>query len=221
MKKIFLSVIATLVAVSGILVSCTADDEFELEQNAREAKAQEMKTQILALAEEYDLDVEVGDLTNWQSVNEKEALKRIDSIFLNANKIKGRYNISSEKNGNNVILTQDIKKGLRKRKLTSEIENYEYSFEDYHMGSSTCSCTIYYSLNLSTNEMSVTDVVANVSDYQTLMGSCSDNVSGFVDHYGVIRISGYVDVIYSSPTMTITYHVDGFYDGSKGEITWR
>ncbi len=225
MKKIYLSVIATLVAVSGILVSCTADDEFEMEQSAREAKAQEMKTQILALAEEYGLDVEVGDLRD--IIDDKDALSKVEKILENACKVKGNYKLSSNRNGNVVTVKQDGKFKARPKILTRSSETYD--FEDYEDGVLTVSCSLQYSQNPETGNLSVMNVHANIDDPTTYHYDCIDDVNGFTNKYNVIIIGGEVRAEYygsvpslaGTPYLTIKYEADGTFDGAGGEITWK
>ena len=225
MKKIYLSVIATLVAVSGILVSCTADDEFEMEQNAREAKAQEMKTQILALAEEYGLDVEVGDLTRGQLIDDKEALEKIESSFKSICSIKGRYKLTAKRNGNAVTVTQDKIQRRRTRSISPTYETFDYEFGGYESGGFGFYCILYYTEELETGKWinAWVDAGVNKTPASIITGSVGNDVYVGIDlKKHIITISGSVKVyqVFSNTDVIIKVHVDGYFDGSNGEIEW-
>ena len=225
MRKFLVAISAMIIAFGGILTSCTSDDEFETEQGEKEAKAIELRTQILAMAEEYGLNVEVGDTRSM--VDDKDALSKVEKIFENACKVKGNYKLSSSRNGNVVSVKQNGKFRVRPKILTRSTEKYD--FEDYKDGLLTVSCSLEYSENPETGELSVISVDASIDDPTTYDYDCIDDVSGLV-YDNVIIIDGEVRAEYfldndrleitEEPYLIIKYEADGYFDGTNGEITW-
>lgn len=80
MKRINCFVVSIIMVVCGcIFASCTADESYEAGQAASDAKAKELEMKIMSLAEEYGLDVQVGNLVSSGLIDDADALEKIDS----------------------------------------------------------------------------------------------------------------------------------------------
>lgn len=226
MKRINCFVVSIIMVVCGcIFASCTADESYEAGQAASDAKAKELEMKIMSLAEEYGLDVQVGNLVSSGLIDDADALEKIDSIFQSACKMKGHYRLTGKRSGERMIISQQSKMGSRKRMLRPAYETYTYDFADSECKGLRCYCSITYDENLNTGELSSVSVDAGAEDPDELGYDVVDEVSGFVDIFNKIRISGSVRVLYYAyydfePYLTIICHASGYYDGSDGEISW-
>lgn len=226
MKRINCFVVSIIMVVCGcIFASCTADESYEVGQAASDAKAKELEMKIMSLAEEYGLDVQVGNLVSSGLIDDADALEKIDSIFQSACKMKGHYRLTGKRSGERMIISQQSKMGSRKRMLRPAYETYTYDFPDYEYKGIRCHCSITYDENLNTGELINVEVDASIEDPETLSYDVYDDVSGYVDSDNIIRISGSVKIEYYNPNdfivyLTVTSHVSGYYDGSEGEISW-
>ena len=228
MRKVLLFVFpAIIITFCSVIISCTTDDELEVAQTEKEAKAVEMNKQILAMAEEYGLNVVIGDLRG--IVDDKDALSKVEKIFENACKVKGNYKLSSNRNGHVVTVKQDSKFKMCKKSLTRSVETFD--FEDYKDGVITVSCSLRYTEYPESGDLGVDDVDANIDDPTTLHYDCIDDVTGSYNSYkAIIEIRGSVRAEYYSddswaidtePYLTIKYSANGYFDGSDGEISWE
>ena len=211
--------IVPFLIMACILTSgCASDSDAEKPGTGQNA---EFKAEVMTMANDYGLSVTFDDAFFNSRTNEI-SLERIDRIFRSAAMVKGTYFVASEKRRGGFVLSQMKKKGRRNRALSSAVERYDYDFDDYESGSSVCYCTIHYSEDLSTGRFFDVDSEARVEDSHDIGTSCTDDTNAYVDSLtGAIKVTGSVSVHYNSPSMTIKYHVDGYYDGSEGEITWR
>lgn len=228
MKRISYFVFTIVMVVCGTLfASCTADDSYDSEQSANEAKAKELEMKILSLAEEYGLNVKVGDLVSSKLIDDADALKKIDTIFKSAYNMKGNYKLIGKRSGDKMIVSQQSKIGSRKRMLPPVHETYTYAFPDYNCKGLRCYCSITYDEDLNTGKLSCVSVDAGAEDPEEIGYDVVDEVSGYVDSFNIIRISGKVRLLYYShtgfgfePYLTISCSVTGTFDGSDGDVSW-
>lgn len=139
--------------------------------------------------------------------------------------MKGNYKLIGKRSGDKMIVSQQSKIGSRKRMLSPVYETYTYDFDDYDYKGIHCHCSITYTEELNTGKYSDVQVDASIEDPETLAYDVYDNVSGYVDSDNIIRIGGSVTIEYYNPNdfivyLTVTSYVDGYFDGSDGEISW-
>lgn len=134
MKKIYLSVIATLVAVSGILVSCTADDEFEANQPAYSYSASEVQ-EILELQEEYGVDFSFKQ-TSDRPLPSVENMEELCKLIVQMQSAAKR----GQKEGNKILFSPR----KTRANLDWDIEKYSGSYDGSELN--TRCGDIYYTI---------------------------------------------------------------------------
>lgn len=224
MKRINCFVVSIIMVVCGcIFASCTADESYEVGQAASDAKAKELEMKIMSLAEEYGLDVQVGNLVSSGLIDDADALEKIDSIFRSLSTLRGRYNLVRNQNGDKVVMQTKKVRSKYARTRSAAYEWFEYDFDGYEEGDFSCYCSIRYSED-EKGERDNVSVDAGINTSLTPTGDCSNEVNGWVDIRNNIKIGGSVTLYevmsHSAPGIIVKFHVEGFYDGVDGEIEW-
>ncbi len=111
MKKLL--ILQLIVMACVFIASCTA--EFEEEQiMGREERAAELKAEIMKMAEDYGISLNVEVTPAFLNKN-GNTLKKIEAVFAAMAQARGRYELNSSSEGDRVMISQNPLRTSRNR----------------------------------------------------------------------------------------------------------